>query len=140
MLTMVDSNGSTGGVDQLLYNMTGTSAYHSLSARSPDYVPAGSNTSCFLSFPSPSAVVHANISAGTNLSTCDPLGITISGGQKPYTVVLAETNSPSLLVQTLSDDDDTFTYFNQYSPGWQIIGENYEPPSLSLPLNIWLEF
>ncbi|GJE96424.1 hypothetical protein PsYK624_126210 [Phanerochaete sordida] len=109
MLTMIDSNGSTGGVPQPLYDMT-----------------AGSNTSCLQSLPSSSAIVHANISAGNNLSTCDPLGITISGGQKPYTVFLAETDSPLLVVQTLSDDDDTFTYFNQYNPGWQIIASVYD--------------
>ncbi|EKM55035.1 uncharacterized protein PHACADRAFT_255361 [Phanerochaete carnosa HHB-10118-sp] len=108
MLIIVDSNGSAGGVPQPLYSMT-----------------AGDDISCLKSLPSSSlATVHANVS--DTVLTCEPLGLSISGGQKPYTVVLSEMHSDTITVVTLANDNDTLTYISRVDPDWQLIASVYD--------------
>ncbi|GJE96423.1 hypothetical protein PsYK624_126200 [Phanerochaete sordida] len=107
VLAIVDSNHSTGGVPQNVFTVT-----------------AGNDTSCLQSIPSSTAVLHANVS--DTMSTCDPLGLTVTGGQKPYTIVLAETHSDTVTFVSLADDDDTLTYISRVDPAWKVIASVYD--------------
>lgn len=72
--------------------------------------------------------MHSNVT-GT-LTTCEPWGLTIVGGTKPYTVVLAALDSPITTNVTMAAPDDVFTYPNRADPGGQIMGE---PPPAQRP-------
>ncbi|GJE96422.1 hypothetical protein PsYK624_126190 [Phanerochaete sordida] len=107
MLAVVDSAGNTGGVSDVLYN-----------------IAAGSDISCLLPSSPPVVTVQANVS--DNLSTCQPWGLTITGGERPYTVVLSQLQSSTITVVTMSDDDDTFTYINRANTDRQMMASVYD--------------
>ncbi|THH32654.1 hypothetical protein EUX98_g1511 [Antrodiella citrinella] len=93
---MVDSTGSTGGISPNLYNMT-----------------AGSSTGCLPSKPSSLASIQPNVTA---LTTCEPWGLTITGGTKPYQIVLSAQGSPVITNVTMGANDDVFTYIDRANP------------------------
>ncbi|KAH9939680.1 uncharacterized protein BXZ73DRAFT_99296 [Epithele typhae] len=101
LLTVVDGLGKIGGFPAQFYN-----------------VVAGSDTSCIPAAPSNPAVVHSNV---TSLTTCDPWGLTITGGQKPYNVSLAAIDSPVITNVTMGPADDVFTFIDRADPGTQIL-------------------
>ncbi|KZT01644.1 uncharacterized protein LAESUDRAFT_752523 [Laetiporus sulphureus 93-53] len=104
MLTMVDSNHSTGGVSPTLYNVT-----------------AGSNSSCLPSSSSSTDIARITPNLTSSLSTCEPWGLTITNGTKPYTMVLAALDSPIMTNATMGNDDDVFTYIDRANPDGQLL-------------------
>ncbi|KAJ7253602.1 hypothetical protein C8J57DRAFT_1722471 [Mycena rebaudengoi] len=101
VLWMVDSQGNSGGVPSQLYTVT-----------------AGASTQCISSPTAPTTfTVKANVSDAVN--TCQPWGLTISGGTPPYNVTLAA--SPGVTNVTLGPNDSVFTYINRADPGNQMI-------------------
>lgn len=104
MLTMVDSNKSTGGIPPNLFNVT-----------------AGSSTSC-LPQPPPDITdfaIHPNVTDA--LTTCDPWGLNVTGGQKPYTIVLSALNSPVITNATMGPDDDVLTFIDRADPNGELM-------------------
>jgi hypothetical protein len=102
MLSMVDSNGSAGGIPPNLYT-----------------VGAGIDTSC-LPPPTPyEFTVSANVT--NTLTTCQPWGITINGGIQPYSVTLAALNSPIITNVTMGPTDNSFTYIDRANPNTQLL-------------------
>ena len=83
---------------------------------------AGSDASCLPTLPPSSslAVIQSNVT-GT-LQSCQPWGLKITGGQKPYSVVLPATQS-NVTVITLGQEDDTLTYINRAPPNSTFVGE-----------------
>ena len=63
--------------------------------------------------------MHANV---TNLATCDPWGLTIQNGTKPYTVILVAQGSPVITNVTLGVQDDVLTYIDRASPYGPLMG------------------
>ncbi|TFK98398.1 hypothetical protein BDV98DRAFT_573106 [Pterulicium gracile] len=104
MLTVLDANSSVGGISPRLYTS----------------VP-GSTTSCVKERDSPSNfTITANVT--DTLNTCDPWGITVSGGVPPYMFTLAAVGSPVLTnVTSETDDQDTLTYINRADPDGQLL-------------------
>ncbi|GLB42937.1 putative multi-organism process [Lyophyllum shimeji] len=103
LLSVVDSAGSSCGTSALVYT-----------------VSAGQSTDCL---PVNSAVefsVSSNATAG-GLSTCDPWGLLIRGGQSPFTVTLAPVGSPSVTNVTMPAGDNLYTYINRASPDGSIL-------------------
>ena len=121
MFTLLDSNSSAGGVPNVLYNMIRTSL--DSTPRHPGMTAlaiAGPDTSCIPPAPTtPVASVHANV---TNLATCDPWGLTIQNGTKPYTVILVAQGSPVITNVTLGVQDDVLTYIDRASPYGPLMG------------------
>lgn len=103
MLTMIDSNGSTGGIPINFYNVT----------------TGGTNT-CH---PTPNRANLATVTPNVtdHLTTCDPWGLTISGGTKPYTVVLSALNSPVITNVTMGPNDDVFTFPDRADPNTELM-------------------
>ena len=81
---------------------------------------AGSDTSCLSNIPSSATTIFSNVS--DTLTTCQPWGLTISGGQKPYTVVLSQVAAQTITVVTMNQDDDLLTYINRATPGQPLMG------------------
>ncbi|KAF8970972.1 hypothetical protein BDZ97DRAFT_1410986 [Flammula alnicola] len=104
VLSVVDANGSAGGIPPRILNV----------------IP-GSTTQC-VNTPllTPEFKVTANVTG--NLQTCQPWGFTVKGGVPPYTITLAQPNSPVVTNVTLPFGDDSFTYINRANPGGQLIG------------------
>lgn len=57
------------------------------------------------------------------LSTCQPWGLTIKGGQQPYTVILAALNSPVITNVSMGSGNDVLTYIDRADPNGQLLGE-----------------
>ncbi|TCD71080.1 hypothetical protein EIP91_000172 [Steccherinum ochraceum] len=100
MLTMVDSTGNTGGVTPNLYSMT-----------------AGTSTSCLPSNPPLTSLASISPNVTGPLTTCQPWGLTITGGTKPYSVVLSARNSHVITNVTMGAQDDVFTFIDRADPG-----------------------
>ena len=82
---------------------------------------SGSNdTSCIPSPPSVKVTITPNFTSP--ITSCQALGMQISGGKKPYTLTLTAVNSPVLTNVSLGAEDDTFTYINRADPGGQLMG------------------
>ncbi|KAH9911034.1 hypothetical protein B0H21DRAFT_775099 [Amylocystis lapponica] len=103
MLTMMDSNGSTGGIGPSFYNVT-----------------AGTNTSCLPAAPSAS-IAHITPNVTATLETCQPWGLTMTNGTKPYNVTFAALNSPVVTTVTMGPEDDVFTYIDRADPNGELI-------------------
>ena len=134
MLSMVDSNGSAGGIPPNLYTVGGEFNLdypHSIKSTSHSTLPAGIDTSC-LPPPTPyEFTVSANVT--TTVTTCQQWGITISGGIQPYSVTLAALNSPIITNVTMGPTDNSFTYIDRANPNTQLLGatSSYPFPSLA---------
>jgi len=85
-------------------------------------LPEGNSTSNCVPTP-PSGAPNITISPNftSPISTCQPMGMLISGGKKPYGLTLAALNSPVLTNVTMGPTDDVFTYINRADPGSQIM-------------------
>lgn len=105
VLTMFDSNGNSGGVLTEIYTVAGTKT--------------GTNASCIPSAASPAISVTSN--ATSKINTCDLVQFSISGGKKPYTVSIAETNSEVPFNNTMGSNDNTYSWVNNLTPGNQVI-------------------
>ncbi|CCM00033.1 uncharacterized protein FIBRA_02059 [Fibroporia radiculosa] len=102
MLSMVDSNGSAGGISPTLFNVT-----------------AGSDTSCIP--PAPSNPPHIASNVTDSLTTCEPWGLTITNGTQPYSVVLAALDSPVTTNISMAQGFNVFTYIDRANPNGQIL-------------------
>ncbi|KAI0084380.1 hypothetical protein BDY19DRAFT_535709 [Irpex rosettiformis] len=102
MLTVMDSNFSTGGVSPTVYNIT-----------------EGTQTSCLPASTDallPPAIPSITPNVTGKIETCQPWGLTISGGTKPYLILLAALNSPVVTNVTMGGNDDVFTYIDRADP------------------------
>ncbi len=124
MLTMIDSNGSTGGVAPNLYTMNGM-LYTPLPWNSLALFIriAGSDTSCLPTNPATSSLASIQPNVTGTLTTCQQWGLTIEGGKKPYTVVLSALNSPVITNVTMGPDDDVFTFPDRADPNTSLMCE-----------------
>lgn len=101
MLTIVDGNNNTGGFSSNFYEVT-----------------AGTTT-CQPPTPNNPPKIQANVT--TTISTCEPWGLTVTGGVKPYTISLAALRSPVITNVTMGAQDDVFTFVDRADPGTQLI-------------------
>ncbi|PPQ90492.1 hypothetical protein CVT25_014775 [Psilocybe cyanescens] len=103
ILSVVDSTGSAGGIAQQIFN-----------------VVAGQSPQCVIP-PStgPAFTVTANVT--TDLTTCQPWGLTVKGGVPPYVVTLVEVNSPIVTNVTMPNGLDRFTYIDRADPNSSLI-------------------
>ncbi|ESK90387.1 hypothetical protein Moror_13704 [Moniliophthora roreri MCA 2997] len=98
ILDLVDSEGNSGGVPPLVY-----------------FVEAG-NSDCLPQIPDSSDfTVSANVTSVAN--TCEPWGLRIKGGVKPYNITFFQLNSLVATNVTMGKDDDAFTFINRGDPG-----------------------
>ncbi|KAI1789320.1 hypothetical protein LXA43DRAFT_974350 [Ganoderma leucocontextum] len=102
LLTIVDGNNNTGGFTSSFYN-----------------VVAGTATTCQPPTPKNPPKVQANVT--TTISTCNPWGLTVTGGVKPYTISLAALKSPVITNVTMGAQDDVFTFVDRADPGSQLL-------------------
>lgn len=102
LLSVVDANGSAGGIPPQLYQ-----------------VVTGQSTSCIQTSTSSDFTVKANVT--DTLTTCQPWRLSISGGVPPYNLTLAALNSPNVTNVTLLGTDDAFTYIDRANPDTQLI-------------------
>ncbi|KAG6833167.1 hypothetical protein H0H87_010554 [Tephrocybe sp. NHM501043] len=80
---------------------------------------AGQSTSCLPQTTSGFSL-SSNATSG-EISTCDPWGLIIEGGQSPYTVSLAAEGSPSVTNVTMSPGDNLYTYINRAGPNGALL-------------------
>ena len=123
MLSMMDSNGSTGGVSPMLFNVTSECSLWSHCIQLNDDIIAGSDTSCLYTPPDSSTLASITPNVTGSLTTCQPWGLTIKGGKKPYTVILSALDSPVITNVTMGAQDDVFTYPDRANPDGQLMGE-----------------
>jgi len=110
MVGMVDSNttagggsgGSSGGLAPMIYNV----------------IP-GNDTSCLP--PAPTSQFNVKFNVSTTLTTCQPWGMTISGGTQPYTITLAALDSPIITNVTMGLMEDVFTFIDRADPNTKLI-------------------
>ena len=58
------------------------------------------------------------------LNTCEFLSVHITGGQKPYTFIVAETDTIRATANvTMGPNDDQFDFLNFLRPGSQFVGK-----------------
>lgn len=124
---MVDANGSAGGVPPHLFNVSSESECSIAlfnCIRSNLFVAVGQTTQCLPSTTSTASdfTISANVTTGKDLSTCQPWGVSITGGIPPYVVTLPALNSPVVTNVTLEANEDHFTYINRADPGTQLLG------------------
>ncbi|KAJ6476472.1 hypothetical protein C8R47DRAFT_659656 [Mycena vitilis] len=103
LLGVVDSQGTSGGIDPVMYTIT-----------------AGATTQCG---PPTAADPPFNVTANVTdvLTTCQPWGLTIQGGTPPYQVTFAALNANDVTNATLGPGDSIYTYINRAAPGTQMI-------------------
>ena len=84
-------------------------------------VKAGQTTNCVVT-PSatPQFTITSNITG--SLATCQPWGLTISGGVAPYNITLVSLSARVVTNVTLPSGDNHFTYINRAAPGAQLLG------------------
>ncbi|CAA7263779.1 unnamed protein product [Cyclocybe aegerita] len=103
VLSVVDATRSTGGVAPLTYTII-----------------AGNTTSCIATPPqNPQFRFSANVTG--DLTTCQPWGLSITGGVPPYTVSIAQPNSFTVTNLSMPAGTDRFTYINRGAPDTQLL-------------------
>jgi len=102
LLSVVDSNGNPGGT------------------YAPQLVVAGPNNNCVVT-PSGTPTFAMTSNVTSELSTCEPLGVSIFGGTSPYVISLVAANAPSVTNVTLNAGDNIYTYINRAAPGGQLL-------------------
>ncbi|KAI0739570.1 hypothetical protein C8Q80DRAFT_1111725 [Daedaleopsis nitida] len=105
LLTVIDSIGQTGGFTSQFFDVVG--------------MCESGDTSCQPPAPSNPPTVTANVTSTIN--TCEPWGLTIEGGVKPYNITLAAIASPVITNVTLGPEDDVFTFINRADPNTQLL-------------------
>ncbi|KAI5122265.1 hypothetical protein M0805_007129 [Coniferiporia weirii] len=105
VLTVADAVGNAGGEAGSLFTVT------------------NGDSSCLPAAPPPSRnlTLVANVSTSDPLLTCQPLGLRVYGGQKPYNISIAALNSPVVTNVTLDPTDDVLTWINRADPNGQLI-------------------
>jgi len=103
LLYVVDSQGSSGGPQPQLHNVT-----------------TGQSIQCILP-PSTEQPFNVTANVTTTLTTCQPWGLTVAGGTPPYQVTLVELASPIVTNASLGPGDDVFTYIDRADPNTQLI-------------------
>ncbi|KAJ7208005.1 hypothetical protein GGX14DRAFT_455161 [Mycena pura] len=88
LLYVVDSQGSSGGPQPQLHNVT-----------------TGQSIQCILP-PSTEQPFNVTANVTTTLTTCQPWGLTVAGGTPPYQVTLVELASPIVTNASLGPGDD----------------------------------
>jgi hypothetical protein len=81
---------------------------------------AATNNDCIITPPTNSFTFTSNVTS--ELSTCEALGLSMTGGTSPYLVSFVAANAPSVTNVTLPRGDDLYTYINRASPGGQLVG------------------
>lgn len=84
---------------------------------------AGQNSSCLPSTPSTHLAITANVTK--DLTTCQPWGLTVTGGTPPYNISLAALGSHLVTNVTLSLGFDVLTYIDRADPNGNILGKFY---------------
>uniref|UniRef100_A0A0W0F7W7 Transmembrane protein n=1 Tax=Moniliophthora roreri TaxID=221103 RepID=A0A0W0F7W7_MONRR len=114
ILSLADSEGNTGGIPSFVY-----------------FVEAG-NSDCLPQIPDSSDfTVSANVTSVAD--TCEPWGLRIKGGVKPYNLTLLQLNSAVVTNVTMGKDDDAFTFINRGNPGTLFAGMLMIPFSVAVP-------
>ena len=125
MLAVVDSDGNNGGVDTFLYtvNCVCFCPVQLVYFLSLLIITAANDVTCL---PSPAPTIPASVHPNVTdpLATCQPWGLTIANGTKPYTIVLSALNSLFITNLTLGYNDDVFTYINRAPSNGQLMGES----------------
>ncbi|THH09966.1 hypothetical protein EW145_g1645 [Phellinidium pouzarii] len=104
ILTVADANGNSGGEPDDLYTII------------------DGDSTCLPSAPSTgNLTLTANISTSDPLETCQPLGLRVFGGQKPYNISIAALNSQVVTNVSLGGNDDVMTWVNRANPDTQLI-------------------
>lgn len=123
MLTMIDSNMSTGGVEPAFYNVTGKHILDgNLLVLYLTFSAAGNSQSCLYTPPPASSLASIEPNVTDVLTTCQPWGLTVKGGTKPYQIVLEALNSPVITNVTMGPDDDVFTFIDRADPNGYMMG------------------
>ncbi|KAI0667356.1 hypothetical protein C8Q78DRAFT_374571 [Trametes maxima] len=98
LLTVMDSAGNTGGFS--------TQVFQSIAG----------DTSCLQPAPTASTLrIVPNVT--DSLQTCQPWGLNIIGGTKPYNVTFGQVASGVITNVTMGPEDDVFTFINRAVPG-----------------------
>ena len=80
----------------------------------------GQSTSCLPPQPPTNLVITPNVTM--DLATCQPWGLTVTGGTAPYYVTLASVGSETVTNITLPPGFDVLTFINRANPNGQILG------------------
>jgi len=105
VLTMFDSVGNSGGVLFDTYTIAGEKT--------------GANASCISTSP-PVITVKSNVTS-SQIKTCDTVQLSISGGNQPYSVSIAETNAQAPTNVSVGTNNDIYSWVNNLSPGNNVI-------------------
>ncbi|KAI0641834.1 hypothetical protein C8Q79DRAFT_918880 [Trametes meyenii] len=101
LLTVMDSAGNTGGFPTQFFNSIAASTR--------------GNTSCLQPAPTASTLrIVPNVT--DSLQTCQPWGLNIIGGTKPYNVTFGQIASGVITNVTMGPEDDVFTFINRAVP------------------------
>ncbi|KAF8804099.1 hypothetical protein BYT27DRAFT_7108316, partial [Phlegmacium glaucopus] len=100
---VVDANGESGDMPPDIFTVTA----------GPTINPYTTTLSA-----TPNLKMTTNVTG--DLSTCQPWGITITGGVPPYAITLQAFNSSNVTIIPVSDD--RFTYINRVEPGTHLFG------------------
>ncbi|KAE9402411.1 hypothetical protein BT96DRAFT_816567, partial [Gymnopus androsaceus JB14] len=113
----------------LAYPMQGTPRIYPLGLNTSDLTwqmdyEAGISTGCVVSDISSNFTVSNNVTIPSNISTCDPWGVTVEGGSYPYTFSILSTNSLVVNnITTTSADQDMLVWINRADPNGILFGE-----------------
>ncbi|KAL0573949.1 hypothetical protein V5O48_008018 [Marasmius crinis-equi] len=107
-LSVVDSEGTSGGIPPNLYKIV-----------------SGSTTNCVVNDDKRDFTLTSNSTSST-INTCDPWGLRIKGGVKPYNITFMQLNSPVVTNATLGQNDDAYTYRMRGDPGALMIAAVYD--------------
>lgn len=75
------------------------------------------------SAPLMSSLARITPNVTTSIETCEPWGLTVLGGKKPYQVVLSALNSGIITNVTMGANDDVFTFIDRADPNELLMGE-----------------
>ncbi|KAI0065222.1 hypothetical protein BV25DRAFT_1913839 [Artomyces pyxidatus] len=103
---------------ELLLNLVDSAGHSGVVSPATWAVEDGDSASCVPTLPTTFPVLTANVTK--DLSTCQPLGLVMSGGSPPYTISIASPGA-TVLNLTLSAQDDMFTYINKAVPSSDLL-------------------
>ncbi|KAF9267256.1 hypothetical protein L218DRAFT_955738 [Marasmius fiardii PR-910] len=106
VLSVFDSEGTSGGIGTDFVNVVDAGG--------------GGTASCVVNNPPPQDfIVTSNIT--DTINTCEPWGLRIKGGVKPYNITFMQINSPIVTNVTAGSRDDAYTYIMRGDPGKKMI-------------------
>lgn len=124
LLSVVDSTGGAGGVPTQLPTVIGLSFIYCIGWCSNPFIFAEGQTTQCVSTPAESSPFTVKANVTSTLETCQPWGITVSGGTPPYKITLAQTGSFVVTNVTMPFGNNRFTFPNRALPGGSLIGES----------------